>query len=107
MMDGLNSAAKAYDMKINVKKTKIMVVSREEGRTANITVDGQKVEQVKTFKYLGAIITEKGTCVEEVKARIVMAKGALIRQTYDKRLEDRAEKENGEDSGMAGSALWV
>ena len=77
MMNGLNSAAKAYDIKINVKKTKIMVVSREEGRTANITVDGQRVEQVKTFKYLGAIITEKGMCVKEVKARSGMAKGAF------------------------------
>jgi hypothetical protein len=74
VMDGLTETAKKYDMKINVKKTKSMVVSREEGRRVNLVIDGQQVEQVATFKYLGAVITEKGTCVEEVKARIAMAK---------------------------------
>jgi hypothetical protein len=51
-----------------------MVVSREEGRRVNLVIDGQQVEQVATFKYLGPVITEKGTCVEELKARIAMAK---------------------------------
>jgi hypothetical protein len=77
VMDGLNNAAKTYDMKINIKKTKTMVVSWEEGKTASIIIDGQKVEQVKTFKYLGAVMTENGTCMEEVKARIAMAKVAF------------------------------
>ena len=31
VMDGLTETAKKYDMKINVKKTKSVVVSREEG----------------------------------------------------------------------------
>jgi hypothetical protein len=30
-------------------------------------------EQVTSFKYLGAFMTEKGTCVEVVKARIAMS----------------------------------
>jgi len=74
VMDGLTETAKKYDMTINVKKTKSMVISREGGRRVNLVIDGQQVEQVATFKYLGAVITEKGTCVEEVKARIAMAK---------------------------------
>jgi len=73
-MDGLTETAKKYDMKINVKKTKSMVVSREEGRRVNLVIDGQQVEHIATFKYLGAVITEKGTCIEDVKARIAMAK---------------------------------
>ena len=77
VMNGLTETAKKYDMKINVKKTKAMVVSRDEGRVVNLVVDGQRVEQVTTFKYLGAVMTEKGTCVEEVKARIAMAKVAF------------------------------
>ena len=28
MMDGLNRTAKEYDMKVNIKKTKVMKVSR-------------------------------------------------------------------------------
>ena len=46
LMDGLNTTAKHYDMKINIKKTKAMVVSRSEGERVNITVEGHSVEQV-------------------------------------------------------------
>src|SRR5580692_10136813 len=77
VMNRLNETAKRYDMKINVKNTKVMVVSREEGKAVNQTIDGHKVEQVKTFKYLGVILTENGSCIEEVKARIGMAKVAF------------------------------
>jgi len=39
-MDRLSKAAKEHDMKINVKKTKTMVVSKEGGVRTNIKVDG-------------------------------------------------------------------
>ena len=55
-MDRLNKTAKGYNMKINVKKTKTMVISTEEGSQVNIIVDGQRVEQVIKFKYLGSIV---------------------------------------------------
>jgi hypothetical protein len=64
-------------MKENVRKTKSMVVSREEGPMVNITTDGQEIEQVKTFKYLGVIMPENGTCIEEVKSRFGMAELAF------------------------------
>ena len=53
-MDGLNTAAKRYGMKINVKKTKVMKISKKGAGRVNILIDGQKVEQVDQFKYLGA-----------------------------------------------------
>src|SRR6476469_5857633 len=37
MVDSLNTTAKQYDMKINVKKTKAVVVSRFGGERVNIT----------------------------------------------------------------------
>src|SRR6478609_3888544 len=52
LMDSLNTTAKHYDMKINIKKTKAMVVSRNGGERVNITVEGQSVEQVSKFRYL-------------------------------------------------------
>jgi hypothetical protein len=50
---------------------------REEERTINITTAGQEVEQVKTSNYLGAIMTENGTGIEEVKSRMQLAKVAF------------------------------
>jgi hypothetical protein len=82
LMDGLITAGKKYDMKINVKKTKSMLVSRRSGGTLCVKIDDQKVEQVSQFKYLGAMITEDGRSETEVKVRIAMAKN-----TFSKRKE--------------------
>ena len=67
-----------YDMKINVKKTKAMLVSKSpENIKLNITIGGQIVEQVDKFQYLGSMITEDGRSTTDVKAKIRMAKGAF------------------------------
>ena len=42
LMDSLSTTAKHYDMKINIKKTKVMVVSRNREERVNITVQGKK-----------------------------------------------------------------
>lgn len=80
LMDGLTTTAKKYDMKVNVKKTKTMLVSKGTGGAVNVVVDGQVVEQVKKFRYLGAMISEDGRCETEVKVRIGMAKDAFNRR---------------------------
>ena len=42
----------------------------------NITVEGQSVEQVSKFRYLGSLVSEDGRCLDDVKTRIGMAKVA-------------------------------
>ena len=79
LMDSLNRAAGRYDMKINIKKTKTMVVSRKGGGIVDIQLDGKKVEQVKKFRYLGSMISEDGRCIDDVKSRIGMAKDAFYK----------------------------
>src|SRR6476619_6170467 len=51
--------------------------SREMGERVNITVEGQSVEQVSMFRYLGSLISEDCTCLDDVQTRIGMAKDAL------------------------------
>src|SRR6476619_3790978 len=77
LMDSLNTTAKHYDMKNNIKKTKAMVVLRNGGERVNITVEGQSVEQVSKFRYLGSLISEDGRYLDDVKTRIGMAKDAF------------------------------
>jgi len=43
-----------------------MRISREKG-TLNIYLDGQKLERIDSFKYLGTIIADDGYCSSEVK----------------------------------------
>jgi len=76
IMDGLNATALKYGMKINIKKTKVMRVSREGGEV-NITINGTKLEQVKSFKYLGHTVTDDGRCETEIKCRIAQTKEAF------------------------------
>src|SRR5207249_2415869 len=66
-----------YNMKINVQKTKAMVVTRDEGGEVNIKIDGQRLEQVTNFKYLGSIISEDGRNLVDIKTSIMLAKQAF------------------------------
>src|SRR6476469_9048658 len=77
LMDSLSTTAKHYDMKINIRKTKAMVVSRNGGERVNIIVEGQSVQQVSKFRYLGSLISEHGRCLDDIKTRIGMAKDAF------------------------------
>ena len=94
----LNDTAKKFDMKINVQKTKVMVVSKAGDKFVNITIDGQRVEQVSSFKYLGSNISEDGRCVNDIRCRIAMAKEAfnsrkvLLSKRWDKALKKRMIK---------------
>ena len=94
IMDRLVTTAKMYDMKINVKKTKVMKVSRKGEGIVNILIEGQKVEQVATFKYLGSIMSEDGRCVNEIRARIAMANDAFTkrRQLFVRKMSRRLKK---------------
>ena len=76
----VNEEGKYFGMKMNVKKTKTMVVSRKtEIPKVNITLDGQLVEQVTKFVYLGHLITQNGKCEEEIKRRIEIARKTFIK----------------------------
>src|SRR6218665_3297927 len=59
LMDGLNRTAKEYDMKVNIKKTKVMKVPRKGEGVINITIDGERLQQV------GAL----NRCETEIKTR--------------------------------------
>ena len=38
--------------------------------TADVSMNGQKLEEVNSFKYLGATVCKDGTCSAEVRIRI-------------------------------------
>jgi len=113
LMKRLEETAKEYDMKVNVKKTKVMVVSKEEGKIANIVIDGQKIEQVEKFKYLGAVISQDNRCIKEIKARIGMAKDAfnkrkeLLNKRFSKKLKKKMVKTLIWPVALYGCETWT
>lgn len=80
IMDRLSATAEEYGMKINIKKTKVMKVSKSEEGRVSIVIDGKEIEQVRSFKYLGSTMTEDGRCETEIKIRIALAKDAFSKR---------------------------
>ena len=64
-------------MEISAEKTKLMT-NNTSGINAKIKVNGQKLETVINFKYLGSVITNEGSKLE-ILSRIAQATAALIR----------------------------
>ena len=79
IMNRLNDVSKEYGMKINIKKTKVMRVSKQGGGNVNIVLSEERIKQVAQFCYLGSLITDNGSCSKEIRARIAMAKTAFNR----------------------------
>ena len=74
-MERLVKASTAYGMEIGAKKTKLMT-NNTSGVNAEIKVNGQKLETVTSFKYLGTVITDEGSKPETL-SRIAQATAAL------------------------------
>ena len=51
LVERLDKASTAYGMEISAEKTKLMT-----NNTSGINTDGQKLETVTSFKYLGSVI---------------------------------------------------
>ena len=78
LTDSLSGRACAYGMEISTEKSKIMVNSINCD-SADIHMNGEMLEEVNQFKYLGSILTKDGASKTEVKARITSATSALTR----------------------------
>ena len=64
-------------MEISAEKTKLMT-KNISGINTEIKVNGKKLETVTSFKYLGSVITDKGS-MPEILSRIAQTTAALTR----------------------------
>ena len=57
----INDKSQKYRLEINITKTDVMVISRVERKPAiSMKINGELLEQAKSFRYLGHMITEDG-----------------------------------------------
>ena len=68
VVESLDKASTAYGMEISAEKTKLMT-NNTSGINTEIKVNGQKLETVTSFKYLGSIKTDEGS-KPEILSRI-------------------------------------
>ena len=69
LINGLVGRAKAHGMEFSTENIKIM----------SISMNGKKLEQVTSFKYLGATLCKDGTCSAEICLRNASAIVAMAR----------------------------
>ena len=63
-------------MEVSAEKSKIMTNSTNN-ISADIRMNGQKLEEGTSFRYLGATLCKDGTCSAEVRIRIAPAMAAM------------------------------
>jgi len=66
-----------YNIKINKLKSKILIHNKKEAAKPDIKLDGETVEIVDEYKYLGSTITNDGRCAKEIKYRLQQARCAF------------------------------
>ena len=65
-------------MEVSMEKSNIMVNSKTN-TSVDITMNGEKLKEATSFKYLGATMSKDGTSTAEVRIRIALATAAMAR----------------------------
>ena len=77
LVERLDKASTAYSMEISAEKTRLMT-NNTSGINTEIKVNGQKLETVTSFKYLGSVITDEGS-KPEILSTLAQTTAALTR----------------------------
>ena len=75
--------SKKVDLKLNIQKTKIMASSP----ITSWQIDGETMETVRDFTFLGSKITANGDCSHETKRCLLLGRKAMI--NLDSKLKSR------------------
>ena len=69
----LNIQSKKVGLKLNIQKTKIMA----SGPITSWEIDGETVETVSDFVFLGSKITADGDCSHEIKRHLLLGRKVM------------------------------
>jgi hypothetical protein len=75
-IEQLTKMAEEAGLMINIKKTKTMVFG-DKNIDQQMEINGEHIENVEEFEYLGSLITWDNNCSEEIRRRINKATGAM------------------------------
>ena len=83
LCDAFSSAARRFGLKISIDKTESMYQAPlgAEYVAPQINVEGKPLKAVKTFKYLGSIVSDNNSMEAEITARLAKANSAYNKLT--------------------------
>ena len=77
LVNHLEEASTAYGMQISAGTTQLMT-NNTNGISTDIAIDNKKLETVRTFKYLGSMVSDEGS-KPEVLSRIAQTTAVVIK----------------------------
>ena len=93
-------------LKLNIQKTKIMA----SGPITSWQIDGETMETVTDFIFLGSKITADGDCSHEIKRHLLLGRRAMIkpRQHFKKqRCHFCQQRSYNPSHGFSSSHVWM
>ena len=102
----VNEESEKVGLKLNIQKTKIMV----SGPISSWEIDGETVETVTDFIFLGFKIAADGDCSHEIKRCLLLGRKAMKkpRQHIKKQRHHFADKgPYGQSYGFSSSHVWM
>ena len=69
----VNEESEKFGLKLNIQKTKIMA----SGPITSWEIDGETMETVSNFIFLGSAITADGDCSHEIKRRLFLGRKVM------------------------------
>ena len=91
-------------LKLNIQKTKIIAF----GPIISWQIDGETMETVTDFIFLGSKITAEGECSHEIKRHLLLGRKAMINLDSVLKIKDIAKKGSYSQSyGLSSSHVWM
>ncbi len=82
LLEAINRHTAAVGMRINASKTKVLSALIPGEQRQAVLLDGEPMEDVDKFKYLGSIFVANGQGTEEVRSRINLARSTFSRLQF-------------------------
>ena len=83
LVERLDKASASYGVEISAEKTNLMI-NNTSGINKGIKVNGQRLETVTSFKYLGSVVTDEGS-EPEIHSRIARAALTRLKRLWNDR----------------------
>ena len=89
-------------LKLDIQKTKIMA----SGPIISWQIDGETVETVTNFIFLGSKITADGDCRHEIKRRLLLGTKAMTKHIKKQRHYFVDKCLSSQDYGFSSGHIW-
>ena len=99
----LKEESEKADLKFNIQKTKFMAT----GSITPCQIDGETMETVTDFIFLGSKITADGDCSHEIKRRLLLGRKAMTNLDRILKSRDITLPTKAQGYGFSSGHVWM